>query len=131
MRIEDRGDSLELVMIYDLRGVYARKAGVHVLGALVAWRSIVAGDDPPANPRMGACAYFPRLTFILPTFLPDLGLDDLRDFAYPQPVAPKSWFYYPHRYLPPWVTATSTEVFTRWRSQGPRPRILSELFPDL
>jgi len=130
-RIEDRGDSLELVMLYDLRGIYVRKAGIHALGALMVWRSLLAGDDLPENPRLGACAYFPKLTFSLPLLLPDLGLDDLRDFAYPQPVVPKKWFYYPNRYLPSWVNATAAEVFTPWRSRGPRPLILSELFPDL
>ncbi len=131
MRLEDRGDSLELVMLYDLQGIYVRKAAHSKLGALAVWRSIPSSGRLTSEPRLGACAYFPRLTFSLPSFLPDLGLDDLRDFAYPQPVAPKVWFSFPERYLPTWLQSTPAGTFTRWKSLGPRPLIFSELFPDL
>lgn len=41
--IIDRGDTLELITVTDLEGMYVRYAGMHRLGALVYWRSVVAG----------------------------------------------------------------------------------------
>lgn len=130
-RIEDRGDSLELVTVHGLRGIYVRKAGVHRLGALMVWRSLPDMDDRSQHFRAGACAYFPKLTFALPLFLPDVGLDDLRDFEYPQPIVPRSWLLYPQRYLPRWLKPTASGVLAPSPSRGPRPRILERLFPDL
>lgn len=130
-RIEDRGDSLVVDVIHDLRGMYVRKFGVHKLGALAVWRSVVRGNGQPHNPRFGACAYFPRLSLELPLFLPDIGVDDLRDFGYPQPLMSREWFLQPERLLFPWLGVIRPGVFSRWNAAGPRPRILAEWFPDL
>ena len=81
----DRGDTPGLDHHHDVEGMYVRKAGVHRLGAVVFWRSRVEGDRDPARPRVGGCAYFPRIQIRL-SLLPDLGLDDLREFDLPQPV---------------------------------------------
>ncbi|MBN1424696.1 hypothetical protein JXA88_09070 [Candidatus Fermentibacteria bacterium] len=131
VRVEDRGDSLDIDVIHDLRGMYVQKYGVHALGALAVWRNVIQGTRPPLTPRFGACAYFPKLTLAMPLFLPDIGLDDLRDFGYPQPIMSKEWFGLPGPFLPSWIGATRPGVFSPWKAMGPRPRILAEWFPDL
>jgi hypothetical protein len=126
--IIDRGDTLELVIISGIEGMYARKAGNHPLQALVTWRSMTHGDRDPARPRSGACAYFPRFQIQL-RFLPDLGLEDLRDFNLPSPVVALSWVRsHPSR---PWMKVTPDAFYEPWETSGPRPLELDRRFPDL
>jgi hypothetical protein len=128
-RILDRGDTLDLLVLDDIRGMYARKAGTHRLNALLFWRSRVEGDRDPARPRVGACAYFPGIHIHLPVFLPDLGLEDLREFDLPQPILPAEWFRNPTE--SDWMTVHPGGMIRPWGARGPRPWILDERYPDL
>jgi hypothetical protein len=124
----DDGDTLEVISMTDIEGMYARKAGTHGVAAVSVWRSRVVGDRDPRRPRIGACAYFPRIQLRL-SLLPDLGLDDLRDFDVPQPVVAVSWADPgPRR---EWLRVLPGALFTPWGAQGPRPRVLRERYPDL
>lgn len=129
--IVDRGDSLELLAIYDLAGMYARRAGVHPIGAIVMWKNILRGTELPVVPRIGAIAYLPNLKLRLPFFLPDLGLDDHRDFGYPMPLMRTESFHRPTDHFPSWFETTEAGTVYHWESLGPRPTILHERFPDL
>jgi hypothetical protein len=129
--IVDRGDSLELLAIYDLAGMYARKAGIHSVEAIVMWRNILRGAELPATPRVGAIAYLPDLRLRLPFFLPDLGFDDHRDFGYPMPLMRAEFFRHPTDHFPGWYETTEAGTVYHWESVGPRPRVIDERFPDL
>jgi hypothetical protein len=127
--IVDRGDRLDLVVFYDIEGLYVRKHGTHKLSAMAIWRNALEGDEIPAHPRVGAAAYFPSIDIDLPWFLPDVGLQDLRDFAYPPPLLASSFLKNPGS-LPTWIEIDDTGRFRRWESLGPRPEVLDERFPD-
>ncbi len=127
--IIDRGDTLELITVTDIEGMYARRAGTHRAAALIHWRSVTAGDRAPARPRAGACGYFPRICIRLPFFLPDLGLDDLREFDLPNPVISMDWAR-THRSTP-WVSVSPDAFFRPWEAIGPRPLEVDRRFPDL
>ncbi len=127
--IVDQGDTLELTTVTDLEGMFARRAGTHRLSALVFWRSVTTGERDPTRPRAGACAYFPRISLGLPFFLPDLGLDDLREFDLPNPVVSMEWVRaHPSK---PWMTVSSDAFFIPWEAIGPRPVEVDRRFPDL
>lgn len=126
----DRGDTLDLVIVRDVEGLYVRKWGLHLLGGVATWRNHAGGAIAPVRMRVGAAAYFPRIELRLPGFLPDLGLDDLRDFHVPRPI-------WERRYVgqaevhPPWLGLEPTGAMTDWEAEGPRPQVLEEIFPDL
>ena len=124
----DRGDTLDLVMLDPIEGMYARKAGTHRLAAVAVWRSRVTGERDPARPRVGALAYFPRIQIRL-SLLPDLGLDDRRDFDVPQPVCATEWTGREPR--TDWLRVKPGAIFDPWGAVGPRPALLDERFPDL
>lgn len=127
--IVDRGDTLELITVTDIEGMYARRAGTHRLGALVFWRSLTTGERDPERPRAGACAYFPHISLNMPFFLPDLGLDDLREFDLPNPVVSVEWAHaHPGK---PWVSVSPDVFFSPWEAIGPRPEEVVRRFPDL
>ena len=130
-RVVDRGDTLMLLSIDHLEGSHVRKFGTHQLGAITEWRSYVEGDRDPVNPRIGACAYFPHIHLDMPFFLPDLGLDDLRDFDFPFPMMKATWFQSPPKDVPSWLGLEATGTITGWDSAGPRPTELNTRYPDL
>jgi hypothetical protein len=129
--IVDRGDSLDLISLYDMEGLFVRKAGTHHMGAMVFWRSHLRNGQPSSRPRAGACAYFPHIAIRLPAFLPDLGLDDLRDFDLPQAILPMRWFREKIVREPDWIAADADGMLSPWHPIGPRPEILESRFPDL
>jgi hypothetical protein len=129
-KVVDRGDSLELLAIYDLAGMYARRAGIHAIGAIVMWKNILQGTEFPANPRVGAIAYLPNLKLRLPFFLPDLGFDDHRDFGYPMPLMRAEFFRHPADHFPDWVESTEAGTIYHWHGIGPRPGVIDRRFPD-
>lgn len=130
-RVIDRGDTLEVITLSDLDGIYVRKAGIHRLTALAVWANAVEGLEEPEHPRIGACAYFPSIKFSLPWFLPDLGLADLRGFSFPPPILASELFSDPAWRFPAWLEARSSGQFKDWNSVGPRPEIIELRFPDL
>lgn len=127
--IVDRGDRLDLLVFFDLDGLYVRKHGTHRLSGMAVWRSVVEGDEVPANPRLGAVAYFPNIDIDLPWFLPDVGLEDLRDFAYPAPLLGRD-VVAARAQLPAWLGLDDTGQLEGWNTVGPRPKVLDEIFPD-
>ncbi|MCA9728796.1 MAG: hypothetical protein KC729_13985, partial [Candidatus Eisenbacteria bacterium] len=129
--VMDDGDEIEILFFYDLHGVHVRRHGVHHLNAMVTWRNVLQGDELPGRPRIGAAAYFPKIKIELPIFLPDLGLDDLREFPYPPPIFRSRLFQEPKQSFPDWLRANRRGEFENWPSLGPRPGILDERFPDL
>ncbi|MBK8232652.1 MAG: hypothetical protein IT349_03000 [Candidatus Eisenbacteria bacterium] len=130
-RVVDRGDTLLFLSIDNIEGAHVRKFGTHRLGAITEWRSLVRGDDDPANPRIGAAAYFPEIHLEMPFFLPDLGLDDLRAYDYPLPVMETSWYRSPPSSLPEWLKVDPSGTIKNWKLHGPRPKALTERYPDL
>jgi hypothetical protein len=127
--IVDRGDTLDLTTVTEISGMYARRGGAHRLGALIYWRSVTAGDRDPARPRAGAYAYFPHISLSLPLFLPDIGLDDLREFDLPNPVVSMDWVRaHP---VKPWVRVSPDAFFIPWKAMGPVPDEVERRFPDL
>ena len=130
-QIVDRGDTLELLVIHDLEGIYLKKVGTHKMGAMVFWKSIPNEKLLSLEPRLGGCVYFPDIKLKLPFFLPDFGLSDLCDVAYPAPILTKSWFISPKQGCPPWLEVADGARFNNWNSNGPRPIIIEEYFPDL
>jgi hypothetical protein len=122
--VVDRGDTLDLVLVREIEGVYVRKWGIHRLGGLATWRG-----RAPGAARVGAAAYFPAIKLRLPWFLPDLGLADLREFHVPHPVWERDFVRDPRRH-PEWLGLDPTGAMTDWESEGPRPRLLDEVFPD-
>lgn len=127
--IVDRGDTLELLTIDAITGMYARKAGTHRLEAIVLWRSVTTGVRDPEHPRLGACAYLPRIQLALPLFMPDIGLQDLRDFDVPQPILPTAWVRAGRKV--DWLELPAGGFFRPWDAIGPRPEPLARRYPDL
>lgn len=128
--IEDRGHRLRLITFYDMDGLYVRKYGTHHMGAMVIWHSDLKPGEIPRDFRIGGAAYFPKIDIDLPWFLPSLGLDDLRDFAFPPPLMASQFFLNPDL-LPEWIGFNPAGRLKDWDSVGPRPKILEERFPDL
>jgi hypothetical protein len=122
--VVDRGDTLDLVVVRNIEGSAVRKWGLHRMGGLAAWRS-----RPGAPVRVGAAAYFPRMHLRLPLFLPDLGLDDLREFHVPRPIWDRAFVH--ERRAPAWLGLDPTGAIDDWESEGETPRVLDEIFPDL
>lgn len=128
--VVDRGDTLDLVIVRDVEGLYVRKWGLHALGGVATWRNHAGTSVASGRLRVGAAAYFPRIELRLPWFLPDLGLDDLRDFHVPRPIWERR-FVSRMEGQPPWLGIEPTGSMSEWEAEGPRPQVLEEIFPDL
>jgi hypothetical protein len=65
----------------------------------------------------------------LPFFLPNIGLDDLREFDLPGPVIAMDWA----RAHPStsWVGVSPDAFFHPWEAIGPCPVEVERRFPDL
>jgi hypothetical protein len=122
--VVDRGDTLDLVVFRDLEGVWVRKWGTHRLGGVASWRS-----RPGAPPRAGAVAYFPNIHLSLPLFLPNLGLQDLRDFHVPRPIWSREFVR--EQRAPVWLGLEPTGAMDDWDGVGERPEVLEEIFRNL
>jgi hypothetical protein len=122
--VVDRGDTLDLVIFRDLEGVWVRKWGTHRLGGVASWRS-----RPGAPARVGAAAYFPNIHLNLPFFLPNPGLQDLRDFHVPRPIWTRAFVR--EQRAPAWLGLDPTGGMDDWEGVGERPRVLEEIFPNL
>lgn len=131
MTILDRGDTLDVIVIRDIQGSYVGKGGTHRVQALVTWRGRMPhGPWKPGRSRFGAVAYFPDIHFSLPWFLPDLGLEDLREFDYPQPLLKRQGL--DAFAVPEWLELRRPEMsFEDWTAHGARPALLERMFPDL
>lgn len=129
--IIDRGDTLDLLIIDQIQGLYVQRAGVHRMQAILSWRNRVDGDRDPDNPRIGAYVYLPAIRIELPLFLPSLGLHDLRMFSLPQPIMrideTGQWVEQDAK----WINLMPGFGFTPWEPYGPIPDVIIERYPDL
>ncbi len=129
--IVDRGDTLEMVLVEGIEGGYVRKFGLHRMGGLACWRSRADGTAlSEGRIRVGAAAYFPHIELRLPWFLPDLGLSDVREFHVPHPIWERRYVI-DREGLPEWLGLDPSGAMLDWSGEGPRPKILDEIFPDL
>jgi len=131
-RIVDQGDTLDLLTLSEIQGMYVRKFGFHLLSGLVYWRSHVNGSQDPPRLRVGARAYFPHIHLNMPFFLPDLGLSDLREFDVPQPILPIDWFRQHEQEAFDWVQVfADNAILVPFDEVGPVPAVVLDRFPDL
>ncbi len=128
--IEDGGRPLKVTLLEDVEGFYVRKWGTHKCGGLVLWRTQLAdGDRPGDGDCIGGAAYFPGLHLRLPGPLPDVDLDDLREFPGFQPLIAADRCN--RADFPAWLAVGSDGAFRSWGSEGEIPRIVRDWFPDL
>jgi hypothetical protein len=130
-KVVDRGDTLLVEILQDLDGIAVRRWGTHRMTAIILWRSLTHGHRDPARPRLGGVAYFPHLRLKLPAFLPDLGLQNLRDFDQPNPIFPFQWCRQLLENPVEWISSDEQGNFYPWKAYGPRPEFLEQRFPDL
>lgn len=121
----------EAYLIDHMRGLWVHKAGLHRPEAFVFW---VAPRDPgwkvpPAHPLVGARIYVPRLELRLPSILPDIGFEDLREVDLPQPILTVA--YLQSRLYPDWLEAAALRGFKHWGGVGALPPMLRRRYPDL
>ncbi len=129
--VADRGDTLDLLIIDQIQGLYVRRAGVHRIQTILSWRNRVTGDRIPDNPRIGAYVYLPAIRIELPLFLPSLGLHDLRIFSLPQPIIRIDEFGQWVEQDAEWISLMPGFGFTPWEPYGPIPDVINERYPDL
>ena len=117
-------------LAYDIRGSWIRKAGLHRPTGFAFWTSAPdALGRPAAGHAIGSAVYIPGLKLRLPLFLPDFGLNDLRQLGLPLP------FLEARRIesgeLPAWLVSggREREVVT-WDGAGPVPVAVTARFPD-
>lgn len=128
--VRHEGREVTVLVLEDLEGFFIRKKGTHECGAIVLWRSVLEEDTwPPAEPCLGAAAYFPELKLDLPWFLPDVILDDLRRFSAFQPIF--SLATCQSQAFPEWVGISPDGVLDDWDAEGDMPEVLRDWFPDL
>jgi len=130
-----RGDGpagpYELFLVHDIQGGWLRKWGTHRPTAFMFWTTPNESGrlDLPPDPVVGVRIYIPRLRFKLPSILPDINIDDLREIELPQPILPLDYFT-EKRYPRAWLETDSLFGFASWTGHGPVPAPLRERFPD-
>ena len=120
----------EVFIVDSMRGLWVRKAGLHRPEAFVFW--VTPRDPrrtaPPDLPLIGARIYVPHLVLRLPSILPDLHFDDLREVDLPQPILALDYFR--TRRSPSWLEVSSMRGYKGWDSIGPLPDEIRRRFPD-
>jgi hypothetical protein len=121
----------EAFVVDKMRGLWVHKAGLHRPEAFVFW---VTPRDPrrttlPERALVGARIYVPRLRLVLPSFLPDIGFEDLREVDLPQPIL--SLEYLRAGLAPQWLRPAHRRGFDGWEGVGPLPPAIRVRFPDL
>jgi hypothetical protein len=117
-------------LLEDVDGFYVKKWGTHKCGGIVLWRSLLAnGDRPTSEDCIGGAAYFPGLRLHLPGPLPDVDLDDLREFPGVQPLIAADRCS--RAGFPAWLAVGPDGAFRSWQSEGEIPQIVRDWFPDL
>lgn len=121
----------DLFLFYEIEGMYFRKWGTHKPTALSFWATPreASRTELPRTPLVGSSVYVPGVKFELPSFLPDLGFDDLRLVDVPQPIL--SLEYIQAKKYPAWMQRAEPRGFKDWSSFGPIPPDLRLRFPDL
>jgi hypothetical protein len=121
----------ELFLVYDIQGGWLRKWGTHRPTAFMFW---VSPENPyrlalPQEPLVGVRIYIPHLRFRLPSILPDINLDDLREVELPQPIVPISYLI-EKRFPQAWLVSDDGYGFEHWVGHGDVPPAMRERFPD-
>lgn len=121
----------DLVVLDDIEGGWLRKWGTHAPRALVFWATPphLSAAAPPPAPLVGVRIYVPRLRLALPSLLPDIGFDDLREIDLPQPILGLEALR--RNALPEWLSVTPAPGLAGWVGHGPLPEELRRRFPDL
>jgi hypothetical protein len=120
----------ELFVVRSLDGVWVRHHGLHRPEAFAYWVSSRGpGSTPaPSTALAGVRVYFPGLRFALPSFLPDIDLEDLRTLGLPMPLLSASYLRR-HR-QPSWLDADDGLDFEGWVGVGALPAGVRARFPN-
>lgn len=129
VRREDLPGAYDLVVLDDIEGGWLRKWGTHHPQALVFWVTRRTAPELPPPALVGVRIYVPRLRLKLPSLLPDIGFEDLREIDLPQPIL--SLESLRRGALPEWLTVTRAPALEGWVGHGPLPEELRQRFPDL
>lgn len=121
----------DLYVLEHVRGLWVHKWGVHRPEALVFWTT---PRDPnrtavPEEPLVGARIYVPHLKLRLPSILPDIGFEDLREVDLPQPILELA--YLREQRYPDWLRPARMRGFRDWTGVGPLMPDLRQRFPNL
>jgi hypothetical protein len=122
----------DLFVVGSLDGVWVRHHGVHRPEAFAYWVSSPepgpAPISPVSPPMVGVRVYFPGLKFVLPLFLPDIDLEDLRPLGLPMPFLSTS--YFARGANPSWLKTSRRLEFDNWIGIGELPVGVRERFPN-
>lgn len=145
-------------VVYDIEGGWIRKFGTHRPTAYMFWVtplwtfSSSPGENHNApgagwfeaaavhtaiarmpgeiteTPQVGVRIYVPRLRLRLPSLLPDIPFDDLREVELPMPILEID--YLRGGRWPSWLGTGDNLTFGHWRGYGDVPAAVRERFPD-
>ncbi len=120
----------DLYLFHSMQGLSVRKWGVHKPSAIMYWSTPrdVHRTDLPRTPLVGSSVYVPRIRLELPSFLPDLGFEDLRMVDLPAPILKLE--YLDQEQFPGWIRRARPRGLKGWESYGPIPPDLRLRFPD-
>lgn len=130
LRVEGPPAPYEAYVVENMRGLWVHKAGMHRPEAFVFWvtpREPRRTEVPPV-PLVGARIYVPHLVLRLPSILPDIGFDDLREVDLPQPILALDFLK--HGRAPLWLRPARQRGFEGWEGVGPVPEAIRARFPD-
>jgi hypothetical protein len=131
-RSEGATGSYDLFLVHHIQGGWLRKFGTHRPEAFMLWRTPCDSSPRvlPDRPLKGVRIYIPHLRLRMPSIVPDIGFDDLREIEPPQPILSVD-YYLDHRH-PDWLKVDSTRLgFADWLGFGPLPAAIRQRFPDL
>jgi hypothetical protein len=130
-RFDGRDGSYEAIILDEIEGLRLRRMGTHAPRAILFWTAPPEATrrELPAEPRLGVRIYVPHLRLKLPSFLPDIGFDDLREVDLPQPIVRLEYLHDMLR--PVWLPPGRKAGFADWKGHGPVPEELRARFPDL
>jgi len=117
-------------LVYDIRGSWIRKAGLHRPTGFAFWTTSLSQDGRPLpGHAVGSALYIPALKLRLPLFLPDFDLNDLRLLGLPLPFVEARRFQ--NGELPAWlVSAGRKGAAVTWDGAGAIPATVTARFPN-
>jgi hypothetical protein len=120
----------EAFVLDNMQGMWVHRAGLHRPQAFVFWVTPRAAlrNGLPEKPLVGARIYVPRLELRLPSILPDIGFEDLREVDLPQPILALD--YISGGQHPRWLQPAEMRGFKNWDGVGALPPELRRRFPD-
>jgi len=120
----------DLYLFHSIEGMSIRKWGVHKPTAIMFWSTPrdVSRIDLPRTPLVGSSVYVPGIRLELPSFLPDIGFEDLRIVDLPAPILTLQ--YLEEERFPKWIHRARPRGLKDWQTYGPIPPDLQIRFPD-